>query len=388
MSTPEYATDEIRKYALLEGFDVVGFTSAEIDSDLGARLDDFLKAGFHGDMGWLSTHASRRRSPQGLWAETKSVIVFGANYGPDHLPHERLEDLRKRSRGNISVYARNQDYHDILKKRLKRIGRWMCTTFNCDVKVFVDTAPVLEKPLGAKAGLGWQGKHTNLVSREFGSWLFLGEIYTTLQLSPDRQSSDRCGSCQNCLDVCPTNAFPAPYRLDARRCISYLTIEHRGHIAPEFRAAMGTRIYGCDDCLSVCPWNKFARISQENDLIAREDLTSPKISELLQLEDAAFRSYFRKSPIKRTGRDRFIRNVLIAAGNTGARTLSGPVEKLLDDPSPLVRAMAIWAVQRLVCDDRFNELRQLYEAGEIDADVRREWRGTSPNTELEFRRNA
>ena len=388
MSTPERTTDEIRKRALLEGFDAVGFTSAETDSDLAARLDDFLRAGFHGDMGWLSTDAARRGSPHALWAETKSVIVFGANYGPDHLPHERLEELRKRSRGNISVYARNQDYHDILKKRLKRIGRWMCATFNCDVKVFVDTAPILEKPLGAQAGLGWQGKHTNLVSREFGSWLFLGEIFTTLQLSPDPQASDRCGSCRNCLDICPTNAFPGPYRLDARRCISYLTIEHKGHIAPEFRAAMGTRIYGCDDCLSVCPWNKFARISHENDLVAREDLTSPKISELLQLEDAAFRAHFRKSPIKRTGRDRFIRNVLIAAGNTGASTLAGPVENLLNDPSPLVRAMAVWAVQQLVGEDRFNELRQLYEAEESDADVRREWSGTSSNTEAEFRRNA
>ena len=387
-TTPEHAPDDIRKRALAEGFDVVGFAPADIDHGLGARLEAFLADGFHGDMGWLEAHAERRKTPRSLWPDAQSVIVLGTNYGPDHLPHERLEDLREKSQGNISVYARNRDYHDVLKKRLKRIGRWMCKTFECDVKVFVDTAPVLEKPLAALAGVGWQGKHTNLVSREFGSWLFLGEIYTTLTLSPDPEAADRCGTCRNCLDVCPTNAFPSPYRLDARKCISYLTIEHKGHIAPEFRAAMGTRIYGCDDCLSVCPWNKFARPSREEDLIGRQELTAPKLSELLQLDEAAFRTYFRKSPIKRTGRDRFIRNVLIAAGNTGETALSGPVANHLDDPSPLVRAMAVWAINCLVTREQFETLQQRYEKDESDTDVRAEWRRASETKEGGVRRNA
>lgn len=235
---------DVRERALAEGFEVVGFADPDIGHQHGEKLTEFLENRFHGDMTWLETHAQRRRTPKDLWPDVETVIVLGSNYGPDHLPHQRLDDLKRNCKGNISVYARNRDYHDVLKKRLKRIGRWMCDTFHCDVKVFVDTAPVLEKPIAQRAGIGWQGKHTNLVSKEFGSWLFLAEIYTTLRLEPDKPEPDHCGSCQKCLDICPTNAFTGPYQLDARKCISYLTIEHKGHIDAQFRQAMGTRIYG------------------------------------------------------------------------------------------------------------------------------------------------
>jgi epoxyqueuosine reductase len=261
-----------------------------------------------------------------------------------------------------------------MKKRLKRIGQWMCETFDCDVKVFVDTAPVLEKPIAQRAGIGWQGKHTNVVSKGFGSWLFLSEIYTTLKLPPNISEPDHCGTCHKCLDICPTNAFTAPYQLDARKCISYLTIEHKGHIASEFRTAMGTRIYGCDDCLSVCPWNKFARTTIEPEFLPRDNLDGPAISTLLRLDDAEFRRMFSKSPVKRTGRDRLIRNTLIAAGNTGDRSLADEVTPLLDDPSPLVRAMAVWALAQLIDVSKFNVLRERYQSCEPDEDVLGEWR--------------
>lgn len=374
MTSELHTTRRIRERAQAEGFDAVGFAKADIGPENGNRLTSFLSYGFHGDMGWLLDTVSRRKSPRDLWPEVRSVIVLGANYAPDHSPHESLEELRKNSRGNISVYARNHDYHDVLKKRLKRVARWMFEAFSCDVRVFVDTAPVMEKPLAARAGLGWQGKHTNLVSRNFGSWLFLGEIYTTISLVPDNEGIDRCGTCRDCLDICPTNAFPAPYRLDARKCISYLTIEHKGHIAAQYRSAIGTRIYGCDDCLSVCPWNKFARASSEVAFIAREDLIAPKISDLLAFDDAAFRKHFRKSPIKRTGRDRFIRNVLIAAGNSEDSSLEQPVALLLDDTSALVRAMAVWALGQLVEAEIFTFYRDRYERQEQDYYVRAEWR--------------
>jgi epoxyqueuosine reductase len=337
-------------------------------------LETFIERGYHGDMGWLETHAERRKSPRSLWPEVETVIVLGANYGPDHLPHERLDKLKENSQANISVYARNRDYHDVMKKRLKRVGRWMSETFDCDVKVFVDTAPVLEKPIAQQAGIGWQGKHTNVVSQEFGSWLFLSEIYTTLKLPPDTSEPDRCGTCHKCLDICPTNAFTSPYQLDARKCISYLTIEHKGHIGPEFRTAMGTRIYGCDDCLSVCPWNKFARTTIEPEFLPRDSLEGPAISTLLRLDDAEFRRMFSKSPVKRTGRDRLIRNTLIAAGNTGDRSLADDVTPLLDDPSPLIRAMAVWALAQLTDVSEFNFLRERYQSGEPDKDVLEEWR--------------
>ncbi len=371
--TSNAIVDQIREKALAEGFDAIGFSSPDPDEKAAGRLEVFLRQGFHGDMGWLESKSERRKSPTALWPEVGTVIALGANYGPDHNPIDRLEELRHDARGNVSVYARNLDYHDVLKKRLKVIGRWMCDTFDCEVKVFVDTAPVLEKPIAQRAGLGWQGKHTNLVSRAFGSWLFLAEIYTTLTLAPTAPENDHCGTCQQCVDICPTNAFPAPYRLDARRCISYLTIEHKGHIAAEFRKPMGTRIYGCDDCLSVCPWNKFARASEEPAFAARADLEGPELRDLLRLDDTAFREFFRKSPVKRTGRARFLRNTLIAAGNSGDAALSPDIKPLLDDPSPLVRAMAVWALGRLLERDEFNELSQQYEATETDATVRAEW---------------
>jgi len=374
MKTDFEATNRIRERTLAEGFDAVGFADADIGSETGERLSSFIADGFHGDMGWLADTVYRRKSPRDLWPQVSSVIVIGANYASDHSPHERLQELLRKSRGNISVYARNRDYHDVLKKRLKRVARWMCKEFSCDVKVFVDTAPVLEKPLAARAGLGWQGKHTNLVSPQFGSWLFLGEIYTTLSLEPNVEGNDKCGTCQSCLNICPTNAFPAPYRLDARKCISYLTIEHKGHIATEYRRAMGTRIYGCDDCLSICPWNKFARTSQEAAFIARNDLTEPKLSDLLTLDDNTFRHNFRKSPIKRIGRARFIRNVLIAAGNSGNNSLEALVVQLLKDPSALVRAMAVWALGEIVGKEKFESYRDYHERQEQDAQVCAEWR--------------
>ena len=286
----------------------------------------------------------RRGDPHALWSEVRAVIVLGLNYGPDRDP---LTVLEKPERGVISVYAQGDDYHDLIKPRLKGLAQWLITTAGGDVKVFIDTAALMEKPLAAAAGLGWQGKHTNLVSRQFGSWLFIGAIFTTLPLEPDAAEDDHCGSCRACLDICPTAAFPAPYRLDARRCISYLTIEHKGPIARELRPLMGNRICGCDDCLAVCPWNKFARAGHEAKLAARTALHEPELRELVRLDDAAFRALFAKTAIKRTGRDRFVRNVLIAIGNSSTPALAPEAERLLQDPSPLVRGAAVWALARL-----------------------------------------
>jgi epoxyqueuosine reductase len=320
-------------------------------------------------MGWMAESATRRADPKAMWAPARSAIVLGANYGPDHDP---LDDLGRAETGTISVYARNKDYHDLIKRRLKALGRWLVETQGGDARVFVDTAPLLEKPLAQAAGLGWQGKHTNLVSRGFGSWLFLGTVLTTLDLAPDAAETDHCGGCSRCLDICPTNAFPAPYRLDARRCISYLTIEHKGHIAAEFRAAMGNRIYGCDDCLAVCPWNKFAALTRHAEFAPRADLTAPALAELAALDDPAFRARFAGSPVKRIGRDRFVRNVLIAVGNSGAPSLAPVAERLADDPSPLVRAMAAWALKRLA-PARHAELARARVPCETDAAVVAEW---------------
>jgi epoxyqueuosine reductase len=306
------------------------------------RLRQFLAEGAHGDMGWLADE--RRGDPHALWSEVRAVILLGLNYGPDRDP---LAILEKPERGAISVYAQGDDYHDLIKPRLKSIARWLVATAGGDVKVFIDTAALMEKPLAAASGLGWQGKHTNLVSRQFGSWLFIGAIFTTLPLPPDPAEEDHCGSCRACLDICPTAAFPAPYRLDARRCISYLTIEHKGPIARELRPLMGNRIYGCDDCLAVCPWNKFARAGHEARLAARTALREPELRELVRLDDAAFRAQFAKTAIKRIGRDRFVRNVLIAIGNSSNPALATEAEPLLSDPSPLVRGAAIWALGRL-----------------------------------------
>ena len=352
------------------GFDAVGFAPAVMGAREQARLDGFLASGQHGDMDWMDRTAERRRDPRALWPDARSVIVLAINYGPDHDP---MDNLAARDRANISVYARNRDYHDLVKKRLKQLGRWVAGEFGCELKVFVDTAPVLEKPLGQRAGVGWQGKHSNLVSRELGSWFFLGEIFTTLELEAEEGEADHCGSCTNCLDICPTNAFPAPYTLDATRCISYLTIEHKGHIDLQFREAIGNRVYGCDDCLAVCPWNKFAKTAREVAFAPREDLELPLLTSFLGLDDARFRARFSGSPIKRIGRDRFLRNVLIAMGNAGDANAVGAIEGMLSDVSPLVRAMAVWAIGQLVSLDGFTALRVMHGSIEQDADVRIEW---------------
>ena len=329
----------------MRGFDAVGITRPEAVPEAKARLDKFLADGAHGDMVWMESTAERRGSPLTLWPDVRSVIMLGMNYGPDEDP---LKILQQRDRAAISVYAKGDDYHELIKARLKEIARWLVANAGGDVKVFVDTAAVMEKPLAAKAGLGWQGKHTNMVSRDFGSWLFLGAIFTTLDLPADEAANDSCGSCHACLDACPTAAFPAPYRLDARRCISYLTIEHKGPIPRDLRPLMGNRIYGCDDCLAVCPWNKFAEQGREAKLAARDVLRAPTLAELSRLDDAQFRALFSKTSIKRTGRDRFIRNVLNAIGNSGDVTLAPEAERLLDDASPLVRGAAVWALSRLL----------------------------------------
>jgi epoxyqueuosine reductase len=318
-------------------------------------------------MAWMETTAARRGDPRALWSDVRSVVMLGVNYGPDEDP---LAVLAHKDRGAISVYARGEDYHELIKKRLKTLARWLIATAGGDVKVFVDTAAVMEKPLAASAGLGWQGKHTNLVSREFGSWMFLGAIFTTLDLPADAAEVDHCGSCRACLDVCPTAAFPAPYRLDARRCISYLTIEHKGPIPRELRPLIGNRIYGCDDCLAVCPWNKFAQMGREAKLAAREVLRAPRLAELARLDDAGFRAMFTKSGVKRTGRERFLRNVLVAVGNSGDVSLVPEATRLLDDPSPLIRGAAVWALGRLLGRDELVALRR----EDADAGVEEEWR--------------
>jgi epoxyqueuosine reductase len=338
------AADAIRAKALSLGFDAVGFASASLGPETRARLADFLADGRHGDMGWMQDRADQRADPQALWPEARSVICLGLSYAPDSDP---LSTLKRPDRGNISVYARNRDYHDIVKGMLKHLAQFVVSKHGHDVKVFVDTAPVMEKPLAARAGLGWQGKHTNLVSRAHGSWLFLGEIYTSLDLRPDAPHADRCGSCTRCLSSCPTDAFPAPYQLDARRCIAYLTIEYAGPIPDEFRVAMGNRIYGCDDCLAACPWNRFAAATRQAKLAAREDLTAPLLRDLAALDDAGFRTRFSGSPIKRIGRDRFVRNVMIAIGNSGDPSLRDCAAALLGDANAVVAEAAAWAMGRL-----------------------------------------
>jgi epoxyqueuosine reductase len=352
------------------GFDAVGFAKAALPESTGNDLTEWLARGSHGEMGWMAAKAERRRHPQALWPEARSVIVCAMNYGPAGDP---LATLERRDEGAVSVYAHGRDYHDVVKKKLKALARWLKVTHGGEVKVFVDTAPVMEKPLAEAAGIGWQGKHTNLVSRTHGSWLFLGEVFTTLEIPPDAGHEDHCGGCRRCLDVCPTRAFPAPYKLDARRCISYLTIEHKGHIAREFRAAMGNRIYGCDDCLAVCPWNKFAQATLELALAPREALTAPKLAALAALDDAGFRAMFSGSPIKRTGRDRFVRNVMIAIGNSGEASLAPVAEARLGDGSPLVRAMAVWALARLLDREAFARLREMHSGSEENPQVRAEW---------------
>jgi epoxyqueuosine reductase len=354
---------------LAEGFDIVRIASPDAVPETAERLRQFLADGYHGDMAWLATTAARRGRPRGLWPEAGAVVMLGLNYGPDRDP---LASLAARDRATISVYAGNRDYHDLIKGKLKRVAQRFAARTGSAVKVFVDTAPLMEKPLAAAAGIGWQGKHTNLVSRDFGSWLFLGAILTEIALPPDAPETDHCGSCRACLDICPTKAFPAPYRLDARRCISYLTIEHKGPIPREFRAAMGNRVFGCDDCLAVCPWNKFAQATHEAKLAQREDLDAPPLAELARLDDAGFRARFAGSPIKRIGRDRFLRNVLIAIGNSAKPELAGSVIDLLDDASPLVRGAAVWALARLDPARSAGERTRRHQT-ESDREVRDEW---------------
>jgi epoxyqueuosine reductase len=366
LTSPDKIKSALIEHARARGFDVAGVTKPDAVPQAKARLERFLADGAHGDMVWMATTAQRRVSPSALWPDVRSVIMLGMNYGPDEDP---LAILQKRSHAAISVYAKGEDYHELIKSRLKEIARWLVANAGGNVKVFVDTAAVMEKPLAEKAGLGWQGKHTNLVSRQFGSWLFLGSIFTTLDLPADAPKPDSCGSCSACLDICPTAAFPEPYRLDARRCISYLTIEHEGPIPRELRPLMGNRIYGCDDCLSVCPWNKFAEEGREAKLAARETLRAPKLADLARLDDAQFRALFAKTSIKRTGRDRFVRNVLIAIGNSGDATLAPDAERLLGDASPLVRGAAVWALRTLLPAEKFSSLRR----NDDDASVMEEW---------------
>ncbi|TDH39375.1 tRNA epoxyqueuosine(34) reductase QueG [Pseudohoeflea suaedae] len=352
------------------GFSAHGVADPSRLTKTDSRLREFLALGRHGSMEWLADRADERANPRNLWPEVRSVVMLGMNYGPQGDP---LELLGRKDRAAISVYARNRDYHDLIKGRLKEFAGRLVARFGGDVKVFVDTAPVMEKPLAELAGLGWQGKHTNLVSRDCGSWLFLGAIFSTLELPADMPEKDHCGSCRACLDICPTNAFPAAYQLDARRCISYLTIEAKEQVPHEFRRAMGNRIYGCDDCLAACPWNKFAGQTNEAKLAARHDLEAPPLAELLALDDASFRSFFSGSPIKRIGRDRFIRNVLIAAGNSGQHALVEPVRAHLSDPSPLVRGMAVWALSRLLPHHEFATLAEA-AVNETEPEIAAEWR--------------
>lgn len=360
----------IKAEALRIGFAACGVAAADSAPRAGARLRAWLAEGAHGDMIWMEARADQRASPAGLWPEVRSVIALGMSYAPAGDP---LALAAHPDHARISVYAQGGDYHDVVKRRLKELARWIVGSAGGDAKVFVDTAPVMEKPLAEAAGLGWQGKHTNLVSRTHGSWLFLGAIYTTLDLAPDPPGRDRCGRCTACQRACPTDAFPAPYRLDARRCISYLTIENKGPIPREFRASMGNRIYGCDDCLAVCPWNKFADAAAANLAFApRAELAAPELADLLALDDASFRQLFAGSPIKRIGRDRFVRNCLIAAGNSDDARLVGAVTGLLDDPVPVVRGAAVWALAMLD-PEGFAAARAARAATETEPQVAVEW---------------
>lgn len=364
------AAETIKALAIHHGFSVCAIASATDPWRAGHHLAEFVAKGHHGEMGWMQTTLERRRHPTAMWADAKTAIMLGVNYGPDYDPLAALADT---SCGNISVYAQGDDYHDVIKKRLKAFAGVLHRNLKVEVKVFVDTAPLMEKPLAARAGLGWQGKHTNLVSREFGSWLFLGCVLIARDIEADAPEIDHCGSCTACLDICPTNAFPAPYQLDARRCISYLTIEHSGPIPLAFRAAIGNRIYGCDDCLAVCPWNKFATVASEAKLQARDDLRSPQLSDLAQLDDLAFRALFAKNPVKRIGLPRFLRNVAIAIGNSGDVGLCESAQILAGHEHPLVRGGGIWALKQLLDQRTFEALAKARFGLETDADAKAEW---------------
>ncbi len=344
---PDALTGRLRAFALDAGFAAMGVCGPDAIPEAPERLRAFLGAGMHGQMGWMERRAAWRADPRALWPEARSIVMLAESYAPGADP---LEATRRPDRAAVSVYARGRDYHDVLKKRLKRVGRWLLDQPEAEghaIKVFVDTAPVMEKPLAQAAGLGWQGKHTNLLGRGIGNWAFLGALFTTLELARDEPEREHCGSCRRCLDACPTDAFPAPYRLDARRCISYLTIEHRGPVDEALRPGLGNRVYGCDDCLAVCPWNKFAVAAHDQRLAARADLDAPPLAELARLDDAAFRARFAGSPVKRTGRDRFVRNVAYAIGNSGDAGLAEAVRPLCDDADPAVADAARWALERL-----------------------------------------
>jgi len=368
ISTSDLAT-ELRARARKLGFDAFGIAAPNARPDLKSRLDTALARGWQDGMAWMADEPERRSTPAGLWSEVRSVIMLGMNYGPDSDP---METLALRDRGTISVYARSRDYHEIIKGKLKELAG-LITRTGCDAKVFVDTAPVMEKPLAEAAGLGWQGKNTILVSRDFGSWLFLGAIFTSAELTSDAPREESCGTCRRCLDICPTNAFPAPFQLDARRCLSYLSIEHEGPIPIEFRRAMGNRVYGCDDCLAVCPWNKFASVSREAKLQARDDLRAPALADLAALDEPGFRSLFSASPIKRIGHQRFLRNVLIAIGNSDDAALARHARRYLADPDPTVRGAAVWATRRLAAPDEAGRLALDFLPAESDITVRAEW---------------
>ena len=375
--TAEFSIEAaIKAEARALGFADCRIARADAIPDASARLEEWLATGAHGDMAWMADRAHQRGSPAALWPEVKSVIMLGMSYAP---PHDPLALADEAGVGRISVYAQGQDYHDIVKKGLKALARWLVAAVpDTDLKVFVDTAPVMEKPLAEAAGLGWQGKHTNLISKTEGNWLLLGAIMTTLELEPDAPGEVNCGSCSACLAACPTDAFPAPFKLDARRCISYLTIEHKGPIPAEFRAAIGNRIYGCDDCLAVCPWNKFADAAAANRAFAaRAELAAPDLGDILQLDDAGFRAVFSGSPIKRIGRDKMMRNALIAAGNSGLPDLLPRVAALLDDPAPVVRGAAVWALARLD-PARWEAECAARRDGEEDCEVRTEWAPDRP----------
>jgi len=365
----------IRDRALALGFEACRFASAAEPWSAGERLAHFVEAGRHGDMGWMETTLARRAHPTAMWDGARTAIVLGMNYGPKTDP---LPEMADRSAGYVSVYARGDDYHEVIKGRLKTLAGQVAALTGQDVKVFVDTAPLMEKPLAQRAGLGWQGKHTNLLSRQNGNWLFLGVVLTAAELEPDAAEIDHCGSCTACLTACPTKAFPAPYQLDARRCLSYLTIEFAGPWPVEFRAATGSRIYGCDDCLAVCPWNKFASTAREGRLIARAALVSPRLSDLAALDDPGFRALFSKSPVKRIGRDRFVRNVLYAIGNSDDPSLIPVVQARLVDASALVRGAAVWALSRLADDRQYEVWRDAAVRDETDPGVLAEWAGTAP----------
>ena len=360
----------IQKKSKEFGFDIIKITDPKIHKKDQHYIKDFLENDLHGDMDWLKKNLERRVSPKKLWPDVKSIIVLGVNYGPNHDPMKNLENEEI---GNISVYARGNDYHDVIKKNLKKFGRWIVSQTNSEIKVFIDTAPIMEKPLAQKAGLGWQGKHTNLVSRDYGSWLFLASIFTNLELESDKEEINHCGNCNNCIEICPTDAFTEPYKLDARKCISYLTIEHKGIIPSHLRSKIGNRIYGCDDCLAVCPWNKFAKESNEIKFKQKNQTELYDLMKLSLLNDNNFRKMFSKSPIKRIGRNRFLRNVLIAIGNAKLKDAKYHINKNIFDDSPIVRGAAIWALNQITEGEELDKIKKLSLSKEKDPDVIKEW---------------